>query len=996
MSSRLVPLFLVCVAFVAAAFLVARGCSDQSDGTPVVAERAGVDPVRPDATPEFVSPDATGEERTDATTAATVGTRAPRPAEKPLPKVRTEPFRGRALDRIGNAIEGAEITITGWKRGELERSIALSQRNADGEPDAVTGHDGRFTYAGGRKLGRTVALSVSARGYLVETRRHDFEEPDEVDFGDVHLEPAVIVEGWVRDDRGLPVEGARVRRLDESDASGAIVDMLEGFGVKGVDGSVECDAEGHFELPHERPGKFVLIAEEAAHLTARFEGVTPPAPGVMSAIVLTMARGGSIEGRVLGYPGGRRGARIAASPLDSEGLEDPGEQVRSGLDEILDATLAPAGTYHCEIDDDGHFHLRGLPAGGTFELQVTEKKDFVRVIALSDAVEVASGDAGVVLHYDAGATVTARVVDGQTGEPINRASVTAQWPTGRARGWLTPNGRGKPKGTRDGSITLYELRPPTDPAELELDVGAEGYISRTVGGLTVGVRDRVDAGVIELRRAAQLTFRVVDAQTGDPIRRARVTLREEREAPEGELTDDAKEQLGLPTRPTSRSAERTGRDGRCVLDGLAVETAELTVRAAKYPSHRERGFLLATATEEYVVRLTRGSALEVTVADPTGTPIEGALVRIRRVAEEGEKPETQRGTTGTEGLARFDPLLPGAYEARADHAAHALAVQLQVLGALTEDAEWTSITVTAEEAAQLRLELPGLGTVGGGVTSNGEPLVNASVSLRSVDEDEELTVMLDVQDELGNGAGRPKDETGGDGRFQLVGVPQGDYVLRVRHPELAMPEEVELTVAAGFNEVEVRASTTAVTGRVLDDEGSPVADARIRAVDVEVEASRDGEQEVVQFLIGELGSGTKTDANGRYDLRGLRSNLRLRIEASAPGYVAARSDELLLSNDEVRADVDLELDRAGSVEVSLVGDLDEIPITMVRARFVDEEGRHPDRSEVIRGRVGVVDGLAPGRWEFVSTDLGESDEASGEPVTVAVAAGERGRVELSR
>ena len=51
-------------------------------------------------------------------------------------------------------------------------------------------------------LGLTIGLKADARGFLDAPIKHVFGAESTTDLGDVTLDPAVVVEGWVRDDLG--------------------------------------------------------------------------------------------------------------------------------------------------------------------------------------------------------------------------------------------------------------------------------------------------------------------------------------------------------------------------------------------------------------------------------------------------------------------------------------------------------------------------------------------------------------------------------------------------------------------------------------------------------------------------------------------------------------------------------------------------------------------------------------------------------------------------
>jgi hypothetical protein len=113
----------------------------------------------------------------------------------------------------------------------------------------------------------------------------------------------------------------------------------------------------------------------------------------------------------------------------------------------------------------------------------------------------------------------------------------------------------------------------------------------------------------------------------------------------------------------------------------------------------------------------------------------------------------------------------------------------------------------------------------------------------------------------------------------------------------------------------------------------------------------------------------KTDANGRYTLRGVRSGDPVKVQASGDTVQPATRAENALGPDEVRRNVDFVLRDAGAIEIALLGD----PTAgrgswfQVRASRIVEG----DRAEVVTyGHLGTwnrtcrLRSLAPGRYRI--------------------------------
>ena len=139
----------------------------------------------------------------------------------------------------------------------------------------------------------------------------------------------------------------------------------------------------------------------------------------------------------------------------------------------------------------------------------------------------------------------------------------------------------------------------------------------------------------------------------------------------------------------------------------------------------------------------------------------------------------------------------------------------------------------------------------------------------------------------------------------------------------------------------------------------------------------------------------RTDSEGRFELRGVASEVPIQVVASAPMSEEARSDPFELGPDETRAGVELELAAAGAIEVSLTdGAGAPRGSALAEVRFLGDGEDTGPRTEFLppTGRA-TFDGLRPGPWE-VRIELFGEDAPEGPRETVEVRAGERTEVPL--
>ncbi|MEM6675487.1 MAG: carboxypeptidase-like regulatory domain-containing protein [Planctomycetota bacterium] len=208
------------------------------------------------------------------------------------------------------------------------------------------------------------------------------------------------VAGSVRDDAGCPIHSAKVSlRARRGGAIGGD-SLLTSLYVETR--SLSTDEGGRFSFWGVTPGRWwVSVVPESTQprTSARFVAieeeviVRPDADDVVLDLRLTGAL--SIEGIVVAPDG--TPFRAYVSSTDTDGRRMPG--VESGA--------------------DGRFRIDGLPSG-TVRLKASPKsqRGEAAALALSNEVAVAAGSRGVRVELRRGATVIARAVDVETGEPV--------------------------------------------------------------------------------------------------------------------------------------------------------------------------------------------------------------------------------------------------------------------------------------------------------------------------------------------------------------------------------------------------------------------------------------------------------------------------------------------------------------------------------------------------------------------------------------------------
>ena len=311
---------------------------------------------------------------------------------------------------------------------------------------------------------------------------------------------------------------------------------------------------------------------------------------------------------------------------------------------------------------------------------------------------------------------------------------------------------------------------------------------------------------------------------------------------------------------------------------------------------------------------------------------------------------------------------------------------------------WVPVTVEEGQVTELTLTMPAVGVLLGRVLEQGTPLAGAALSVFE-DDDAAEGVRDDVVVEGFEAfTATALATTGEDGTFRLDDLPVGAYRLRVRHSSRAMPSTVRFEMEEGENELTVTLEITSVAGTIRDADGRSLAGVTVRALRADRSSrSRLRLGEALGLVTPGKGE-VETDSQGAYVLRGVTVEQELVVRATAPGWCLTDSEPFALHAGEAKEGLDLRLERAGTLEVKVLGGR---PFQRVRLRRGEEaeeralgevarpagELRSPGatRIELTRRGVATFDDLEPGPWTVT---------AGGVEQEVLIAAGETCTVEL--
>ena len=869
---------------------------------------------------------------------------------------------GYVVDEQGRAIPGAEV----WASliGGALQGTGFGQKTHSGyesdEPEAwaLTDEEGRFELVRGKRKSGSLNVEVWARGFQpLQTRRSI-----EVDAGDAHLgvfslRAGVVLAGVVTDADGVPLEDANV--LPDADEAGVFLALTEfSSSMAGSERGETTDAEGRFELGHRAPGPYSLRITHERHAATTFEGVAEPAGSEHTGLVLRMQPSAQISGEVLGFPPGREGISVVARELEGEGRVDA-EAMQSIMNEIFGAGLSG------DVDAGGEFTVYGLIPGRRYELRAVEGGRFMDPESCSEGAVHTAPRAGVELVWDAGASVSFSVVDADTGDPVDSVAVRASW-KGEEPG-LMPRAPHR-ESFASGEVQLDELRPPAADSELELQVTAEGYLTHELRTTTLATDEHADLGTVRLQPAPVVRVRVLDASDGEPVKRANVKwITGASVAPGQELIASIQGQ-----RITTRG--RTDADGVCELRPPALGEATLTVTKGGYADWSEEQIgLRGDSDVERTVSLLSGGRIEVLVLDGSGHDVPGTTVMHRQ--PDGRT----RSHTSKDGPLVLENLETGEHRLRVAEPTQSGAVGFEISvsiarGGSPDDEDgvgWESVSVSNGSSARVVLTAPGRADVRGSVTLAGEPLEGAEVAFlpgRDSDPIEEFIAMIQEQS-MGAVGTTYRHRTDRAGRFELDELTAGAHRLRFTHDDLALPYTLSVDLREGENTITARIPIRVIEGLVVGPDGTGIPGATLRIASAQESDGLSTEelddlQEIQEAteLFADPSRLVRSDEGGRFRLTGLPDDGPYVVTARAAGWSPASSDPVTVREGETKSDVELQLDRGGTLRI-LVPDPPGSTL-LVSADFDGDASSVPVSSRLVLVQDGqaVLEGLQPGPW----------------------------------
>ncbi len=380
-----------------------------------------------------------------------------------------------------------------------------------------------------------------------------------------------------------------------------------------------------------------------------------------------------------------------------------------------------------------------------------------------------------------------------------------------------------------------------------------------------------------LDRGNSISGRILD-RSGEGIAGARVLALKELGPPDADLETALIQLIGLEEMTNRAEAETfSADDGSYVLDGLAPEWFSVRAIAKEFVPGEVKG--VPAPRERVNIVLEPGGLVTGVVTDAAGAPIASAKVEAFRETESTamidvilskSRPAVDSVESASDGTFEFNTLGSGIYNFRVT----ARGFRSHVEG-----------KVRVDSATPLRFKLePGLSIVGYIQGPNGEPIVGAKVRAQPL---------------IGASRGRPEitmisfdDDsvfTNNEGYFLFDTLEDGEYNLLAFHADYQTLRRKGIRTESG--ELMLRMTFGGrISGRVTDQDGTPIPGARVVATDV------------ADFTKDEV-----TDEDGVFVLSGVQTGRRaVSVNVSAEGFARVRRQVKVNDGSEVEQDFRLD------------------------------------------------------------------------------------------
>ena len=752
--------------------------------------------------------------------------------------------------------------------------------------ETTTDQDGRFDIPG-VPAGSGYTVTAAAPSLALE-EKHGLEvRAGQVTEVTLQSHQGATIIGRVIDPDGTAMVGASVA-LIYLDISRVL------FSADGRSEPLQTDADGNFRIDNVAAGRvaFVAVADDFAPSNIEELGVVDG--GIYDDLVLRCGDGVIVRGRVVDD----QQQPVANAAVELRPFERPNDpQFLKMMLKIrrVEAATAADGTFEAKGLTGERLVIQAGKPGYTTAIKFGVKLDDPEIeVEIQRGVTIrgqvmAGGEPVTRFRVDTrtrdipeaeeanGNEGEAAVAEGRSrrGRDRNRDRGGPEFQMGRGGRQMREGTRQMAEGTRMGDRGLdgnwreiqsadgtFELRG-IPPGRIRVRVRAEGYLDAEEQNVDLLPAQLSEVLAFEIAAGQPVSGIVVDATTGAPVSDAQVTAyrtRDNARRQSGPFRVDIDPEdfdfLGLSS-ATNRRSGMSDSTGRFKLEALEPGNYRFTARHPDMAKSSTKDVLVikGTPTADVEIQIDAGGGVEGNVTGLGMRPLSDALM----VAFSIQAGTMRSSTTDRNGFYRIDGLPPGQYivfKSRMDERADNIGLELMSNMRLK--------TVTVRKGSFARLDVHDVGEDGvrvyGVVRENGQPVPRALVTLLGSDRDGIL------------GMGVRANAANSDGRYELVGIKPGDYVMQVsRFQGQPVQTTFEIDVPYEVNDYrfDIDLPTSEIHGRVIDTRGNPV---RRMQISLGSSDSALGGSGGLIGLIAENGlSQARTDDNGDFSMKSVAS-----------------------------------------------------------------------------------------------------------------------------
>jgi protocatechuate 3,4-dioxygenase beta subunit len=927
-------------------------------------------------------------------------------------EVRVSPggrLRGIVLGADGAPAAGANVSVRPGLNAFLGQMTDRQYRWLD----TVADENGRFDIPGVPQ-GNGYTVSATAPSIALEEIHGIGVQVGEVTMVTIQGHQGARISGHVLDPAGQPMAGANIAMI-YLDISRVM------FSADGRAEPIVSNEEGYFELEHVGAGRVAVVAAANDVAPSNIVELAVVDGGVYDDVMLQLGDGRTVTGMVVDDEDNP----VANAAVEMRPFERPNDPQFMKM-------MLKVRRVETTTDAAGKFVVKGM-TGDQLVIQAS-KPGYTTAIASGYDLD----DENIVVKVQRGVTIRGKVMAGD--QPVKRfrvdtrtrdipknkdgnviaADASSDGGRGSFRDRMRRGGEGGPpwarrqaKRTRqlsegetmgnrgmdgnwrevqssDGTFTLTGI----PPGRIRVRVRAEGFLEPENQTLDLDPGQSSDLLSFEMVGGQPVAGRVVD-EAGVPVSDAQVTAYRKKDDDDGggrglgmNFSIDP-EDFDFLAMSSGRRSSMSNSQGEFTMAALEPGEYRFTARHPDMAKSSTKNVNVEASVQTPLVEIAidAGGAVEGTVTGLGMRPLPDAFM----VAFSLQAGSMRSGTTDKSGYYKIDGLPPGQYvvfKSRMDERADNIGLELMSNMRLK--------TVTVKQGKVARLDVHDEGEDGvrvfGTVRENGAPVPRALITLLGSDRQGVL------------GMGMRANAAGMDGRYELVGIKPGDYVMQVTRFQgqpVQTTFEIEVPEEASEFLFDISLPTSSITGKVLDTRGNPVAGMRVTL------GSDEGGLAGADGLIGMIAanglSQARTNEQGEFTMKSVAAGTyRLtagsrvggrprRAREGEPQYGEGSLADILVDGASTVADLVITVPLAGKI-TGLVVDGSNVPVPNAEIAFSAEEQSSSrkkgnplldllgSQQPVRTGEDGrfEIDGLTPGtyslRVESEALEAGKLDD----------------------